>query len=86
MSVDQNRRPGRYLLTGSAKVLLLSQISESLAGRMELITLFATLSGRIATTAGLVVESREAVDQVTQDSSDRFRTNRPPGWRDSTEP
>jgi predicted AAA+ superfamily ATPase len=39
MSVDRDRRPGRYLLTGSANVLLLPRISESLAGRMELITL-----------------------------------------------
>jgi predicted AAA+ superfamily ATPase len=39
MSVDRDRRAGRYLLTGSANVLLLHQISESLAGRMELITL-----------------------------------------------
>ena len=54
MSVDRDRRPGRYLLTGSANVLLLPQISESLAGRMELINLFATLSGRIAQTAGKV--------------------------------
>lgn len=30
MSVDQDRRPGRFMLTGSANVLLLPQISESL--------------------------------------------------------
>jgi uncharacterized protein len=38
-SVDADRRPGRFLLTGSANVLTLPQISESLAGRMEIITL-----------------------------------------------
>ncbi len=37
--VDQDRRPGRFLLTGSANVLVLPKLSESLAGRMELITL-----------------------------------------------
>jgi predicted AAA+ superfamily ATPase len=47
MSVDQDRRPGRFLLTGSANVLLLPQISESLAGRMELITLWPLSQGEI---------------------------------------
>ena len=47
MSVDQDRRPGRFLLTGSANVLLLPQISESLAGRMELITLWPLSQGEL---------------------------------------
>jgi predicted AAA+ superfamily ATPase len=47
MSVDKNRRPGRYLLTGSANVLLLPQISESLAGRMETITLWPLSQGEL---------------------------------------
>ena len=38
-SVDENRRPGRFLLTGSADLLTLPQISESLAGRMEIVSL-----------------------------------------------
>lgn len=37
--VDRNRRPGRFLLTGSANVLVLPRLSESLAGRMELVAL-----------------------------------------------
>jgi predicted AAA+ superfamily ATPase len=45
MSVDRDRRPGRYLLTGSANVLLLPQISESLAGRMEFDYLASDLPG-----------------------------------------
>ena len=47
MSVDQDRRPGRFLLTGSANVLLLPRISESLAGRMELITLWPLSQGEL---------------------------------------
>ena len=39
VAVDQDRRPGRFLLTGSANVLVLPKLSESLAGRMELLTL-----------------------------------------------
>ncbi|MGM0906973.1 MAG: ATP-binding protein [Pseudomonadota bacterium] len=38
-SVDANRVPGRFILTGSANVLLLPQLSDSLAGRMEIIHL-----------------------------------------------
>jgi uncharacterized protein len=37
--VDRDRKPGRFLLTGSANVLVLPKLSESLAGRMELMTL-----------------------------------------------
>lgn len=38
-AVDEDRRPGRFLLTGSANLLLLPQVTESLAGRMEIIQL-----------------------------------------------
>ncbi|MBO6639028.1 MAG: ATP-binding protein [Roseitalea sp.] len=34
-SVDEDYRPGRFLLTGSANVLTLPKIADSLAGRME---------------------------------------------------
>lgn len=37
--VDRDRRPGRFLLTGSANLLLLPGVSESLAGRMEVLNL-----------------------------------------------
>jgi predicted AAA+ superfamily ATPase len=47
LTVDRDRRPGRYLLTGSANVLLLPKISESLAGRMELITLYPLSQGEL---------------------------------------
>lgn len=39
MAVDRDRRPGRFLLTGSANLLLLPRVSESLAGRMEVVRL-----------------------------------------------
>ena len=38
-AVDQDRQPGRFLLTGSANLLLLPQVAESLAGRMETVYL-----------------------------------------------
>src|SRR5260370_12905827 len=38
-SVDDSRRPGRFLLTGSANVLTLQQVSDSLTCSMEIGTL-----------------------------------------------
>jgi predicted AAA+ superfamily ATPase len=52
LSVDQDRRPGRFLLTGSANVLLLPQLSDSLAGRMRIITLWPLSQGEIDGLAG----------------------------------
>lgn len=39
ISVDRQRIPGRFLLTGSTNILLIPQLSESLAGRMEIVPL-----------------------------------------------
>lgn len=47
-AVDSNRVPGRYLLTGSANVLLLHRLSESLAGRMEIFTLWPLSQGEFS--------------------------------------
>lgn len=38
-AVDRDRRPGRFLLTGSANLLLAPAVTESLAGRMEIVQL-----------------------------------------------
>ncbi len=39
-SIDRNRKPGQYLLTGSANIMALPTVTESLAGRMALHTLY----------------------------------------------
>lgn len=39
-AIDRNRKPGRFLLTGSANLLLMHQVSESLAGRASYLTLW----------------------------------------------
>ena len=39
LSVDANRKPGRFLITGSANIMNLRDTNESLAGRAETITL-----------------------------------------------
>ncbi|MBI2891907.1 MAG: ATP-binding protein [Deltaproteobacteria bacterium] len=47
VAVDRDRRPGRFLLTGSANVLLLPRVSESLAGRLEVATLWPFSMGEV---------------------------------------
>ena len=39
-AIDKDRRAGRFLLTGSANLLLMRQVSESLAGRASYLTLW----------------------------------------------
>lgn len=39
LAIDRDRSPGRFLLTGSANLLMVPQLSDSLAGRMELVLL-----------------------------------------------
>ncbi len=46
-SVDRDRKPGRFLLTGSANILLLPKVSESLAGRMEIVSLWPLSQGEL---------------------------------------
>ncbi|WP_202900303.1 ATP-binding protein [Pseudacidobacterium ailaaui] len=46
-AIDRRRHPGQFLLTGSANVMLLPKISESLAGRMEILTLWPFSQGEM---------------------------------------
>ena len=46
--VDRNRRPGRFLLTGSANILQLPKLADALVGRMEVLTLRPLSQGEIA--------------------------------------
>lgn len=61
-SVDRDRRPGRFLLTGSANVLALPRMGDSLAGRMEIITLYPfaqdELAGRRSTFIDALFKAR----------------------------
>jgi predicted AAA+ superfamily ATPase len=47
LAVDRRRAPGSFILTGSANVLTLPAVSESLAGRMEVLTLRPLSQGEI---------------------------------------
>jgi predicted AAA+ superfamily ATPase len=51
LAVDRRRAPGRFLLTGSANVLLLPRLAESLAGRMQILTLWPLSQGELEGTA-----------------------------------
>jgi len=46
-SVDEDRRAGRFLLTGSANILVVPRVSESLAGRMEIVNLLPLAQAEI---------------------------------------
>lgn len=48
LEVDRDRRPGRFLLTGSANVFLLPRLSDSLAGRLEILTLWPLSQDELA--------------------------------------
>lgn len=47
-SVDRDRRPGRFILTGSSNVLLLPRLADSLAGRMEILRLHPLAQAELA--------------------------------------
>lgn len=45
--VDEDRRPGKFVLTGSANIMALPKLSDSLAGRMEVVSLWPLGQGEI---------------------------------------
>ena len=52
-AVDRQRRPGKFLLTGSANVMLLPGIADSLAGRIEVFSLWPLSNAELADNAVL---------------------------------
>jgi predicted AAA+ superfamily ATPase len=56
-AIDRKRQPGRFLLTGSANVMLLPKLSESLAGRMEMVTVRPFSQGEINGTRETFVDA-----------------------------
>jgi predicted AAA+ superfamily ATPase len=65
-AIDRDRQPGRFLLTGSANVMLLPKLSESLAGRMEVLTLWPFSRGEML--------------GVRESFIDRLFSNKPVVW------
>lgn len=50
VDTDRPRRPGRFVLTGSANLLMLKKIGETLAGRAAYVTLWPMTTGELAGT------------------------------------
>jgi uncharacterized protein len=57
LAVDRRRTPGRFLLTGSANVLLVPKLSESLAGRMEILRIHPLAQCELAGRASHFLDS-----------------------------
>lgn len=47
-AIDRDRRPGRFLLTGSTNILLLPRLADSLAGRMDILRLHPLSQAELA--------------------------------------
>jgi predicted AAA+ superfamily ATPase len=62
--VDRDRRPGRFVLTGSANVLTLPRVSDSLAGRMEVLTLWPLAQAEFEGTAPRFIDACFAGDTI----------------------
>ena len=76
--IDRDRRPGRFLLTGSANLLLMHRVSESLAGRASYLTLWPMTRreqlglGRCGVWEELVgADDRDWVDVIAANSGGR---------------
>lgn len=68
-AVDAENRPGRFILTGSANVLTLPRLADSLAGRMAIITLWPLSQGEL---------SGVSEDFITRAFAETFSTSAPP--------
>ena len=68
-AVDLDRRPGRFLLTGSANVLLLPHLSESLAGRMEIFTLWPLSQGEFSGSREVFIDAAFSARLLPSDST-----------------
>ncbi|MEP0774576.1 MAG: ATP-binding protein [Acidobacteriota bacterium] len=82
LAIDRDRRAGRFLLTGSANLLLMRQVSESLAGRASYLTLWPMTRGeqRGEARAGAWDELLAAADGDWRDVL-AARPDAPEDWR-----
>jgi uncharacterized protein len=62
-SVDRDQRPGRFLLTGSANLLALPKLGDSLAGRMAVINLLPLAQAELRGSAGNLIDRMFAGDR-----------------------
>lgn len=55
-SVDNDQAPGRFLLTGSTNLMAMPRVADSLAGRLEVITLLPFAQAELAGTPGNLLD------------------------------
>jgi hypothetical protein len=98
-AIDRGRRPGRFLLTGSAAVLALHALAEALAGRVEILTLWPLSQGELRgvhetfvdalfapayDASGLqAVDRCQIIEEVALGGFPEVRTRRAPDRRDA---
>ena len=80
--IDRNRQPGKFLLTGSANLLLMRKVSESLAGRASYLTLW-TMTRREQRGLGLGGIWEELLDAPDEEWLDLVaaQPDEPEDWR-----
>jgi uncharacterized protein len=72
LAVDEHPRPGEFLLTGSTNFLTVPSLSETLAGRVDLVTLWPLSQAEILSTPGDLIE--RVFDGPTSLASERSAT------------
>ncbi len=58
LEVDRRRTPGRFILIGSTNVLLIPELSDSLAGRLQVVPLHPLAQSELAVQPGTALDSR----------------------------
>lgn len=98
-AIDRDRRPGRFLLTGSAAVPALPALAEALAGRVEILTLWPLSQGELRgvresfvdalfapayDASGLqAVDRRQIIEEIALGGFPEVRTRSEPDRRDA---
>lgn len=72
LAIDRDRTAGRFLLTGSANLMLLPQLSDSLAGRIEVLQLFPLAQCELAGCQPTFLQQMFAADPLPPFSSGRL--------------
>ena len=76
ISVDRQRTPGRFLLTGSTNVFLVPQLSDSLAGRIQIVPLHPLTQFELAGRSDLVGPDADFLNALFGDGFSIFQCER----------
>ena len=79
LEVDRRRRPGRFILIGSTNVLLIPALSDSLAGRLQVVPLHPLAQSELAVQPGTPLDFRTRpgfLDALFGDGFEVRRTER----------